>query len=98
MDSPKFADYKNFMDKSTEGFIYFSLGSIVKPAMMLPAGTFEKIYSALSQAGLNVLMRWNGDDKPKSPSANIKLYNEFLPQMEILGEFNINMNDVHGET
>uniref|UniRef100_A0A0A9Z7Q9 UDP-glucuronosyltransferase 1-5 n=2 Tax=Lygus hesperus TaxID=30085 RepID=A0A0A9Z7Q9_LYGHE len=96
LDTPKYLKYKAFMDGSNDGFVYFSLGSIVKPDMMLPPGIFEKLYGAFSKLKINVLMRWSGTAKPKTPSPNILLYNEFLPQMEILAHKNIKAFMTHG--
>ncbi|KAF6200760.1 hypothetical protein GE061_005205 [Apolygus lucorum] len=96
LDSPKYAKFKAFMDKSNGGFIYFSLGSVVKPDFMLPPGLFGKLYGAFSKLQINVMMRWSGKDTPSTPSSNILLYDEFLPQMEILAHKNIKAFMTHG--
>lgn len=77
----------DFLNGSGEdGFIFFSLGSIVNPSEM-PEKTrkvFLKVFSKLKQ---RVLWKWATESMPDAPP-NV-LLRKWLPQQDILGKFTL---------
>lgn len=65
-----------------EGFIYFSLGSIVKPSSLPEKNRqmFVKVFSSLKQ---RVLWKWDQESMPDLPP-NV-LLKKWVPQQDILG-------------
>ncbi|KAJ8954688.1 hypothetical protein NQ318_011380 [Aromia moschata] len=75
-------DLKEFMDNATEGVVYFSMGSTVKPSQM-PDSMRNDILKALGKLKQKVLWKWDEDTIPDKPD-NIKL-SKWFPQQDILG-------------
>ncbi|KAG5880372.1 hypothetical protein JTB14_029498 [Gonioctena quinquepunctata] len=74
---------KEFLDNSTEGVVYFSMGTNL-PSENLPTwkrDVFLKVFGKLKQ---KVLWKWE-DDLPGKPQ-NVKV-EKWLPQQEILGNY-----------
>lgn len=90
LEDPKLKEVKKFLDESKDGFMFFSLGSVVTPSI-LPPKTFEKLYAAFSKFNFRVLMRWKGAAMLEKPAGNILLTDKFLPQLEILSEKLLNL-------
>lgn len=70
-----------FLNEAEDGFIYFSLGSMISPEDMPQhvLNLFVKVFSNLEQ---RVLWKWD-EDIPKL-TTNIKV-EHWLPQQDILG-------------
>lgn len=77
-------DLASFMDKSTKGVIYFSLGSIIRAAS-LPNETITAFKEAFAELELNVL--WKFEDETLDVPSNVIIRNWF-PQRDLLGLFN----------
>ncbi|KAG5872291.1 hypothetical protein JTB14_037423 [Gonioctena quinquepunctata] len=77
-------DIKNYLDSSTNGVVYFSLGSNVKSVNMSKE-KIEIIKQALSELPFNVIWKWEADTLPGKPG-NV-LIKKWLPQQDILGMF-----------
>lgn len=87
-------DLAEFLDGSgEEGFVFFSLGSIVKPQEM-PESTRKTLVNVFSKLKQRVLWKWNGNDMPDLPK-NVKLA-KWLPQQDILGHPKIRVFMSHG--
>ncbi|KAG5896759.1 hypothetical protein JTB14_031738 [Gonioctena quinquepunctata] len=79
-------DIKDYLDSSTNGVVYFSLGSNVK-SVNLPEEQRRIIIQALSELPFNVIWKWEAEDMPGKPE-NV-LIRKWLPQQDILGHPNI---------
>ncbi|RZC39915.1 UDP-glucuronosyltransferase 2B20-like, partial [Asbolus verrucosus] len=77
---------QNYLDRSTQGVIYFSLGSNVKSAN-LTENVRKVIIQALSELPYNVLWKWETDHLPDQPK-NV-MTQKWLPQQDLLGHKNI---------
>lgn len=77
-------DLKDFMDSATEGVVYFSMGSNIKPSQMTDDKK-EAILGALKKIKQKVLWKWDEDSLPGKPS-NVKL-SKWFPQQDILGKW-----------
>ncbi|CAL4179623.1 unnamed protein product, partial [Meganyctiphanes norvegica] len=75
------------------GFIYFSLGSVVRPSEM-PDETLRIILTVLGSLQQCVLWKWDQDSIENLP-ANIRLA-KWLPQQDILGHEKIRVFITHG--
>lgn len=85
-------DLADFMDRSTKGVIYFSLGSIIRAAS-LPNETIAAFKDAFAELDLNVL--WKFEDENLDVSSNVIIRNWF-PQRDLLAHPNMKMAIVHG--
>ncbi|CAL8104484.1 unnamed protein product [Orchesella dallaii] len=87
-------DLDDFLSNSgNDGFILFSLGSIVK-AKDMPEETrkiFLKVFSRIKQ---RVVWKWETESMPDLPP-NVKL-SKWLPQQDVLGHPNIRLFMTHG--
>ncbi|CAG9854774.1 unnamed protein product [Phyllotreta striolata] len=79
-------DIKDYLDSSTQGVVYFSLGSNVK-STYLSVEVRQEIIKALGELPYNVLWKWESDHLPDRPP-NV-LTRKWLPQQDILGHPNI---------
>ncbi|CAG9854773.1 unnamed protein product [Phyllotreta striolata] len=79
-------DIKDYLDSSTQGVVYFSLGSNVK-STYLSVEVRQEIIKALGELPYNVLWKWETDHLPDRPP-NV-LTRKWLPQQDILGHPNI---------
>ncbi|XP_013141456.1 PREDICTED: UDP-glucuronosyltransferase 2B15-like isoform X2 [Papilio polytes] len=88
LNSPKELpnELKEYLDNSTNGVIYFSFGSNVRPSM-LPQEKFAIFTKVFSQLPYNVIWKWDTDDF-KVDSPNIKVYS-WLPQSDLLRHPNV---------
>jgi glucuronosyltransferase len=76
-------DLQRYLDESSEGVIYFSMGSNLRSSNMRNA-TRNALLQAFSHLKQRVLWKWETDSLPGKPS-NVKL-GKWLPQSDILGE------------
>ncbi|KAG5870475.1 hypothetical protein JTB14_030329 [Gonioctena quinquepunctata] len=77
---------KDYLDSSTNGVVYFSLGTNVK-SVNLSEERREIINQALSELPFNVIWKWEADNLPGKPR-NV-LIKKWLPQQDILGHPNV---------
>ncbi|OXU22681.1 hypothetical protein TSAR_000187 [Trichomalopsis sarcophagae] len=90
------ADLKKFLDKSKDGFIYFSFGSLVV-IETLPHEALERFYSAIRKISpVKVLMRVpHPDDMPKNMPDNVYKFS-WLPQQTVFQHPEIKGFVTHG--
>ncbi|XP_013168679.1 PREDICTED: UDP-glucuronosyltransferase 2B31-like [Papilio xuthus] len=79
-------ELKEYLDNSTNGVIYFSFGSNVRPSMM-PQEKFEIFKKVFAQLPYNVIWKWDTDDF-KVDSPNVKIH-KWLPQSDLLRHPNV---------
>ncbi len=82
------------MSTAKDGFIVFSLGSIVKASHMPESVrvAFVKTFAKLKQ---KVIWKWEKDEGMSDLSDNVKLV-KWLPQQDLLGHPNIRLFITHG--
>lgn len=76
------SDLKKFLDESTDGAIYFSLGSNIRSKDM-SAEVKQQIFSVISKLKANVIWKFEEDPTPDMPK-NLKI-GKWFPQQSILG-------------
>ncbi|CAL8110077.1 unnamed protein product [Orchesella dallaii] len=86
-------DLDEFLSGAKDGFILFSLGSIVQPKDM-PVATSKMFLNVFSKLKQRVIWKWDGD-LPGEVPANVKVA-KWLPQQDILGHPNIKIFITHG--
>ncbi|XP_023312103.1 UDP-glucuronosyltransferase 2B15 [Anoplophora glabripennis] len=86
-------DLKEFLDKSQEGVVYFSLGSHMKISA-LPSDILKSILRAFARIPQNVLLKWEKDEVPELPR-NVKI-RKWMPQNSILAHPNVKVFITHG--
>nr|XP_023019250.1 UDP-glucuronosyltransferase 2B2-like [Leptinotarsa decemlineata] len=79
-------DLQEYLDSSSEGVVYFSLGSNVKSAN-LTSRMRDVIMGAFSEVPYNILWKFETDDLSGRPD-NV-LTRKWLPQQDVLGHPNI---------
>lgn len=79
----KFQDLKDFLDSATNGFIYFSLGTIIQ-SHQLTKDKVKVILDTLKELPYKVLWKYGSDDLPEK-STNIKVM-KWVPQQDVLGK------------
>lgn len=83
----------DFLSSSGDaGFIFFSLGSIVKPKEM-PEATRVKFIKVFSKLKQRVLWKWDAEMPDAPPNVMVR---KWLPQQDILGHPNIKLFMSHG--
>jgi glucuronosyltransferase len=84
---------EDFIVKGGEnGFIYFSLGSIIK-AEQMPEPKRQMFINVFSKLKQQVIWKWESETMPDLPK-NVKL-SKWLPQQDLLGHSNIKMFITH---
>nr|QBQ34578.1 UDP-glycosyltransferase UGT382A1 [Diaphorina citri] len=86
-------DLAQFLDASTQGVIYFCMGSLLR-GESFPKEKLQAFLSAFSQLPLNVLWKYEGAELPGKPS-NVKIL-PWTPQRDILSHPNIKLFINHG--
>ncbi|XP_054730555.1 UDP-glucosyltransferase 2-like [Anastrepha obliqua] len=86
-------DIARLLDESPEGVIYFSLGSNIRSAHLLP-GKAQIMFNVMSKLPYKVLWNWADNEYPGNAS-NI-VYKSWLPQVDILAHPNIKLFITHG--
>lgn len=84
-------ELKRFLDDSTNGVIYFSLGTNVKTSSLKP-GTVNMLLNTFEQLNYNVLWKWENDgnfDGNTLPK-NVKT-TSWVPQADVLAHKNIKL-------
>jgi glucuronosyltransferase len=76
-------DLQKYLDESSDGVIYFSMGSYLHSSNMKNA-TKNALLQAFSKLKQRILWKWESDSLPGQPS-NVKV-GKWLPQSDILGE------------
>nr|XP_017001943.2 UDP-glucosyltransferase 2-like [Drosophila takahashii] len=86
-------DIGQFLDKSTQGAIFLSLGSNVKSHMVKPeiVKTMFKVLSGLRE---NIVWKWEDLKNTPGNASNI-LYKDWLPQDDILAHSNTKLFITH---
>ncbi|KPJ20476.1 Ecdysteroid UDP-glucosyltransferase [Papilio machaon] len=81
-------DLRQLLDDSTNGVIYFSFGSNVRPSLLDPAkiDIFHKVFAELPY---NVIWKWDDDSLPPR-SDNVRIF-KWLPQADLLRHPNIKL-------
>ncbi|XP_045455020.1 UDP-glycosyltransferase UGT5-like [Melitaea cinxia] len=74
-------DLKSYLDSSTNGVIYISFGTNVKPSM-LPAEKLKIFTDVFSKLPYDVLWKWDNDEIP-GRSKNVRI-SKWLPQSDLL--------------
>lgn len=77
-------EIKDFLDESSEGVIYFNLGTVIKSSRLCRDVT-KIIINALHELPYKVIMKWEANIS-QNLSDNIKMY-KWLPQEKILGKY-----------
>ena len=81
--SANFQDLEDFVSGGNEGFVFVSMGSLVKTAIM--PETLRKIFiKAFSVLPYRVLWKWEANDNMPDLPRNVQL-GKWLPQQDILG-------------
>jgi len=86
-------DLETFMSKHTEGVVYVSFGSSVKPNEM-SASRKNAFIEAFGKLKYQVIWKWNEDSIPNLPS-NV-LLTKWTPQQDLLGHPNLKVFVTHG--
>ncbi|XP_050310241.1 UDP-glycosyltransferase UGT5-like [Anthonomus grandis grandis] len=86
-------DLKEFLDGATDGVIYFSLGSNLKPSQM-PQEKKDILLKVLGARKERVLWKWDEDQLEGQPS-NVKT-SKWFPQQAILAHPNCKLFISHG--
>ncbi|XP_028135382.1 UDP-glycosyltransferase UGT5 [Diabrotica virgifera virgifera] len=84
---------QRYLDESTDGVIYFSMGSHLKSSGM----SFDKMQyfiQAFKRLKQNVLWKWEAEVLPGKP-ANVRI-EKWVPQMEVLAHPNVKVFITHG--
>lgn len=86
-------ELENFLADANDGFIFFSLGSIVRAKNMPDETrkTFLRVFSKLKQ---KVIWKWEQDTMSDLP-ANV-IVRKWLPQQDILGHSKLKLFITHG--
>ncbi|XP_063914602.1 UDP-glycosyltransferase UGT5-like [Zophobas morio] len=80
-EKPLPRDLQEYLDMSTNGVVYFSLGTNVRSANLDP-NVIKIIKEVLSELPYNVLWKWESDDFPDKPK-NV-MTRKWLPQQDVL--------------
>ncbi|CAD7000181.1 unnamed protein product [Ceratitis capitata] len=86
-------DLQNYLDNSTHGVVYFSLGSYMK-SIDMPKEKINLILSAFSQLKQDVLWKFENSSVGHLPP-NVKIQS-WLPQNDILAHPNVKVFITHG--
>ncbi|KAK9885607.1 hypothetical protein WA026_012369 [Henosepilachna vigintioctopunctata] len=81
-------DLKSYLDNSTEGVIYFSLGSNMKSSL-IPPKTLNNLMQVFSELPYNILWKFEKDELPNKPE-NVEI-RKWLPQQDVLGHPNVKL-------
>ncbi|KAI8130126.1 hypothetical protein FF38_01733 [Lucilia cuprina] len=87
------ANIKNFIDNSTHGVVYFSLGSYMKSTDM-PEDKIALILQAFGRLKQNVLWKYENESMGHLPT-NVMIQ-KWLPQNDILAQPNVKVFITHG--
>ena len=86
-------DLKEFMDSKTEGVVYVSFGSAVKPSAM--SGARRQVFlDAFKQIKNPIIWKWD-EDKVENLPSNVRLA-KWVPQQDLLAHPNLKAFVTHG--
>jgi len=85
-------DLKEFMDSATDGVVFVSFGSQLRPEQM-PRDKLEMFVEAFRRIKMSVLWKWDAE-VPDLPD-NVKL-SSWVPQQDLLGHPNLKVFVTHG--
>lgn len=88
-----FQNIRNFIENSTDGVIYFSMGSNLKPSQMGKEKQ-DALLRAFSKVKQNIIWKW--DDKGLDLDRSKYLIAKWLPQDDILAHPNVKLFITHG--
>ncbi|XP_058835769.1 UDP-glycosyltransferase UGT4-like [Topomyia yanbarensis] len=91
--NPLPSNIRNFIDNSTHGVVYFSLGTNLKPSK-IEQEKRDAILKALSKLKQTVIWKW--DDESLVLDKNKFLLAKWLPQDDILAHPNVKLFITHG--
>lgn len=79
-------DFEDFANDAKEGFIVFSLGSVI-PVSSMPTQTFQMFVNVFARLSQRVFWKWEKDGLLENYkiSNNVMMAN-WLPQQDLLGE------------
>ncbi|XP_972644.2 UDP-glycosyltransferase UGT5-like [Tribolium castaneum] len=86
-------DLQDFLDKSEEGVVYFSMGSNLQ-SVLWPIEKREVFLKTFSKLKMKVLWKWEDDELPGKPP-NVKI-SKWVPQMDVLAHPNLKLFITHG--
>ncbi|XP_046672880.1 UDP-glycosyltransferase UGT5-like [Homalodisca vitripennis] len=86
-------ELKQWLDKADEGFIYFSLGSVMRFGT-LSSSQRSAILDTFGKLKLPVLLKWEGDNKDELPT-NVRA-ETWVSQADILAHRNCHLFVTHG--
>lgn len=84
---------QRFLDEANDGFIYFSMGSIIKSSEM-PSDKKEALRQAFNSLGQRVL--WKSDTDENMEMAPNVMISKWLPQETVLAHRNLRLFITHG--
>ena len=85
-------DLQSFMDSSTDGVVFVSFGSALRPDQM-PKEKLEIFVEAFRKLDMSVIWKW--DAEVPNLSENVKI-SSWLPQQDLLGHPNLKVFVTHG--
>merc|ERR1712123_269879 len=86
------AELKSFMDSATDGVVFVSFGSQLRPEQM-PEDKLKIFVEAFRSIKMSVIWKWDGE-VPNIPK-NVKI-SSWLPQQDLLGHPNLKVFVTHG--
>merc|ERR1712123_527328 len=86
------AELKSFMDSATDGVVFVSFGSQLRPEQM-PEDKLKIFVEAFRSIKMSVIWKWDAE-VPNLPK-NVKL-SSWLPQQDLLGHPNLKVFVTHG--
>ncbi|XP_017482511.1 PREDICTED: UDP-glucuronosyltransferase 2B4-like isoform X2 [Rhagoletis zephyria] len=87
-------DLQSYLDNSTHGVIYFSLGSYLQ-STDIPFEKIQLLLNAFARLEQNVLWKFENHDTNTKLPKNVKIY-KWLPQNDILAHPNLKLFITHG--
>lgn len=84
---------QQYLDKSKNGVIYFSLGSNVK-STNLKKEHFDTFINVFKRLNYDILWKWENSSMPNKPD-NVRI-EKWLPQQDLLAHKNIKLFVTHG--
>ncbi|XP_066904014.1 UDP-glucosyltransferase 2 [Halyomorpha halys] len=94
-NKPLSKDLQKYMDESTDGVIYFSLGSNINVSDPLNEHITQVFINTFRELPYKVLMKWEIEYTGTPPPPNVKL-EKWFPQQDILAHKNCILFITHG--
>lgn len=93
LKAPLPEDLKKMLDDAKDGFVLFSLGSVITPKT-LPPNLRQSYFEAFRRIKLTILWKWSGDPMPDLPRNVIQ--RKWIPQKQTLDHPNCKLFITHG--